>query len=322
MTGAGWLTIRSATFAVSMLEPPPTETKPSTPAPRAKSAAACKESSVGSTRAPSYWTTSIPASASTVRTRAACSATPGSETSSARVTPRRCNSHPASCTAPGPNLIGVASSVKTDSRATSRFLPDDEAGARDAVAVALGDVGGDRVAALLHAARAAEGQRDEPARDRGDRVHAAGATGRAADRVRAAERVDRVTEVADRQDDLAAADLRGACAPAVDLARRVQAQLGDDPVLRDDALAALGVGRLAEDVDAAVERAAARTVVELDRDPVAAPSTNRERPVGGAHVAVERRAHVADHRAVELLTPRTHVDAHPQRLVRRVVEGH
>ena len=31
MTGAGWVTIRSATFAVSMLEPPPTDTKPSTP---------------------------------------------------------------------------------------------------------------------------------------------------------------------------------------------------------------------------------------------------------------------------------------------------
>ena len=32
MTGAGCETIRSATFAVSIAEPPPTETKPSTPA--------------------------------------------------------------------------------------------------------------------------------------------------------------------------------------------------------------------------------------------------------------------------------------------------
>jgi hypothetical protein len=31
ITGAGWLTIRSATFAVSIAEPPPTETNPSTP---------------------------------------------------------------------------------------------------------------------------------------------------------------------------------------------------------------------------------------------------------------------------------------------------
>src|SRR4051812_32703616 len=218
MTGAGWLTIRSATFAVSMLEPPPTETKPSTPAPRAKSAAACKESSVGSTRAPSYWTTSIPASASTVRTRAACSATPGSETSSARVTPRRCNSQPASCTAPGPNLIGVASSVKTDSRATPRVLADDEAGARHAPAVALRDRRGDRVAALADAARGAEAERDQPSGDRGDRVHAPRAPRRAGDRVGAAERIDRVAEVADRQDDLTTTDLGRARAPLVALA--------------------------------------------------------------------------------------------------------
>src|ERR1700709_1903041 len=42
-------------------------------------------------------------------------ATPGSVTSSARVTPRRLSSQPASAAAPGPNLIGVASSGKTDS---------------------------------------------------------------------------------------------------------------------------------------------------------------------------------------------------------------
>src|SRR3954466_16359290 len=40
-------------------------------------------------------------------------ATPGSVTSSARLTPRRLSSQPASSTAPVPNLIGVASSVKT-----------------------------------------------------------------------------------------------------------------------------------------------------------------------------------------------------------------
>ena len=42
MTGAGWETIRLATFAVSIAEPPPTDTKPSTSASRAKSAAAWK----------------------------------------------------------------------------------------------------------------------------------------------------------------------------------------------------------------------------------------------------------------------------------------
>src|SRR4051795_3373110 len=40
-------------------------------------------------------------------------ATPGSVTRRARLTPRRLSSQPASSTAPGPNLIGVASSVKT-----------------------------------------------------------------------------------------------------------------------------------------------------------------------------------------------------------------
>jgi hypothetical protein len=44
---------------------------------------------------------------------------PGSVTSSARETPSRASSNPASATAPGPNLIGVASSVKIDSKTIS-----------------------------------------------------------------------------------------------------------------------------------------------------------------------------------------------------------
>ncbi len=39
--------------------------------------------------------------------------TPGSLQSIARVTPSRLSSQPASATEPGPNLIGVASMVKT-----------------------------------------------------------------------------------------------------------------------------------------------------------------------------------------------------------------
>src|SRR4051794_11389360 len=50
-------------------------------------------------------------------------ATPGSVTRSTRVTPRRLSSQPASATAPGPNLIGVASSVKTVSWLTSSSVP-------------------------------------------------------------------------------------------------------------------------------------------------------------------------------------------------------
>src|ERR1700712_5283317 len=52
-------------------------------------------------------------------------ATPGSVTSSARFTPRRLSSQPASAAAPGPYLMGVASSVKivSCSRAAVNALP-------------------------------------------------------------------------------------------------------------------------------------------------------------------------------------------------------
>src|SRR3954463_16393571 len=51
-------------------------------------------------------------------------ATPGSVTSSTRLGPSRSSSQPASAAAPGPNLIGVASSVKIVSRSTRRAYPD------------------------------------------------------------------------------------------------------------------------------------------------------------------------------------------------------
>jgi hypothetical protein len=111
MTGAGCETIRFATFAVSIDEPPPSDTNPSTSHDSAKSAAACSDSSVGSTRDWAYTTTEMPASRSepdTVSTHGI----PGSVTSRARDTPSRDSSNPASATAPGPNLIGVASRVK------------------------------------------------------------------------------------------------------------------------------------------------------------------------------------------------------------------
>jgi hypothetical protein len=69
ITGAGWETIRSATFAVSIAEPPPTDTKPSTRASRANAAASSSDSSVGSTRARPNATTSIPAASIAARTR-------------------------------------------------------------------------------------------------------------------------------------------------------------------------------------------------------------------------------------------------------------
>src|SRR3954470_924625 len=51
--------------------------------------------------------------ASLIRSGWPSARTPGSVTSSARLTPRRLSSQPASAAAPGPNLIGVASRVKT-----------------------------------------------------------------------------------------------------------------------------------------------------------------------------------------------------------------
>src|SRR3954449_6237921 len=79
MTGAGWDTIRSATFAVSIDDPPPTDTNPSTPASRAKSAAACSESKVGSTLDEPYTTASIPESRNDEATSDVCGM-PGSVT--------------------------------------------------------------------------------------------------------------------------------------------------------------------------------------------------------------------------------------------------
>src|SRR5215213_5874914 len=60
----------------------------------------------------------MPSASIAARTRSGCpaAATPGSVTSSARRTSSRLSSQPASAAAPGPNLTGVASRVKTVSR--------------------------------------------------------------------------------------------------------------------------------------------------------------------------------------------------------------
>src|SRR5215217_2029581 len=67
----------------------------------------------------------MPSPAIACLTRSGCpvAATPGSVTRSARVTPRRLSSQPASATAPGPNLIGVASSVNTVSWLMPSSMP-------------------------------------------------------------------------------------------------------------------------------------------------------------------------------------------------------
>src|SRR5215211_7487608 len=106
--------MRSLTFAVSMLVPPPTATNPSNSPPEAKSAASCNESPVGSTRALSQTSTSIPSPSISSRTRGVIPAatTPGSETSITLPTPSRPTSQPTSSAAPGPYLRGVASIVK------------------------------------------------------------------------------------------------------------------------------------------------------------------------------------------------------------------
>src|SRR5689334_16525829 len=125
MTGAGCDRIRLATLAVSIAEPPPTDTKPSTSCSSAKSAACCSDSSVGSTRDASYTMTSMPSSRIcwAIRSGWPSAATPGSVTSMTRRGPRRLSSHPASLEAPGPNLTGVASRVNTDSRLLDMPIP-------------------------------------------------------------------------------------------------------------------------------------------------------------------------------------------------------
>src|SRR5215217_5847385 len=107
--------MRSETLAVSMLVPPPTAANPSKSPSTAKSAAAWKESSVGSTRERSHTSTSMPSASINSRTRPVipASTTPGSEVSITRPTPICFNSQPASSEAPGPYFSGVASMVKT-----------------------------------------------------------------------------------------------------------------------------------------------------------------------------------------------------------------
>ena len=97
----------------------------------------------------------------------------------------------------------------------STRLADREARARVHAAAALGDGRVERVAALLQPARGAGAERDELAGQRRDALEGAVARRRAGDAEAAADRVDRVAEVADRQEDLAAADLGRAGAQAV-----------------------------------------------------------------------------------------------------------
>src|SRR5919107_2353674 len=114
MISPPWVAMRLETFAVSMLDPPPTATKPSKPPSTAKSAAAWKESCVGSTRERSHTSTSTPSASinSSMRPVIFAITIPGSDTSITRPTPIRFSSQPASSEAPGPYLSGVASIVK------------------------------------------------------------------------------------------------------------------------------------------------------------------------------------------------------------------
>ena len=60
MTAPPCVAIRSETLAVSMLDPPPIPTKPSKPPSAANAAASSNEAAVGSTRAESHSSVSIP----------------------------------------------------------------------------------------------------------------------------------------------------------------------------------------------------------------------------------------------------------------------
>src|SRR5215208_4429613 len=82
----------------------------------------------------------MPSASIASRTRSGCpvAATPGSVTSSARRTPNRFSSQPASAAAPGPNLIGVASSVKTVSLLMAGSMPHVTAGLPPSLRAAVG----------------------------------------------------------------------------------------------------------------------------------------------------------------------------------------
>ena len=98
---------RLTAFAVSIDEPPPTATIASKdPAARANAIASAIDSSVGSTRTPSYVVTSMPRAAICSAIRAGCpvAATPASVTSSTRCTPQVARSWPTSAAAPTPNF--------------------------------------------------------------------------------------------------------------------------------------------------------------------------------------------------------------------------
>src|SRR4051794_36468573 len=91
----------------------------------------------------------MPSASIAARTRSGwpVAATPGSVTSSARVTPRRESSQPASAAAAGPNLIGVASRANTVSRpddiaSSCGTVPSSMSHATDPLARALRDVAG------------------------------------------------------------------------------------------------------------------------------------------------------------------------------------
>ncbi len=102
-------------MAVSIDEPPPTATTASNRRPvdcasRAKATASSIDSSVGSTRARSKMTVSMPCCqiCSAIRVGWPVSMTPASVTSSTRRAPNAARSWPTSADAPGPNLSAGA----------------------------------------------------------------------------------------------------------------------------------------------------------------------------------------------------------------------
>ena len=115
---AGCVLYRLAALAVSMLEPPPTATKPSNRPATAVAIASWNEASLGSTLVRSYTTASMPAARSDSRATATGSspAITGSVTSSARRTPSARSSNPSSRVAPDPNLMRAPSMLSIVSR--------------------------------------------------------------------------------------------------------------------------------------------------------------------------------------------------------------
>src|ERR1700754_3099411 len=180
------------------------------------------------------------------------------------------------------------------------------------------------VVAALHALQRAALEVDDLAGDDRDLRDRGGTRGRALDGDRAADRVQRVAGVADREDQLTTVALAdhvgGADAQVRVLACWVEAHAADEVPLRDDPVARRRLDLLGEDLEARVERAARGHLAHVEVD-LALARGEVEGLRAGHHVRRQARALVEhDLGRAAILDPRAHHDGDAQRVLRRVLD--